>query len=477
MSLIGKALAVRNSAPVPYSDGGLYAIPGMAMAASPDAALMRAYGTNGTVYANVSLLASSVAAQPWKLFREAPQDGRRRYTTADKGSDERVEVTKHQALSVLNKPAWMMLDGHEVNFWTRQGLFEVSQIWLETTGKAAWVVEYDPRANFPVGLWPVRPDRMQPVPDPEQFIKGWIYTAPNGREKVPLQPWEVIFARYPDPLDPYGGAGPIGSVLVDVDAAKYGAEWNRNFFLNSAEPGGVLQVDHTLKDTEFNSITNRWREAHQGVSRAHRIALLEAGVTFVETGQSMKDMDFSNLRSSSRDIIRESLGMHKIMTGVTDDVNRASAQTGEEIFAAWKVAPRLLRWRDDVINAQFLPLFGTAGQGVEFDFVDPIPKNREADAVELTAKAAAALDLVTAGYKQEDVLQTVGLPAMDVALQLTTAPALPPRWTAPLAPTAAVPGDDGSEAPADTAPDGGEMQARLRKMLSNGHLPVGGVRR
>ena len=64
--------------------------------------------------------------------------------------------------------------------------------------------------------------------------------------------------------------------------------------------------------------------------------------------------------------------MHKVMTGVTDDVNRANAQTGEEVFASWKVAPRLDRWRD-VLNTQFLPLFGSAGEGVEFDYVFPQP--------------------------------------------------------------------------------------------------------
>ena len=482
MSLIGKALAVRNSSPpVPMGDGGAsphgFMLGGSGLG-PPDEALMRAYSANGTVHANVGLIASSVAGQPWKLFRQAPQDGRRRYTTADQGSDQRTEVVNHQALNVLNKPASMVIDGHEINFWTRQSLFEISTIWMKTTGKAHWIVDFDPRANFPVGLWPVRPDRMTPVPDARQFLAGWIYTSPDGRTKIPLDPWEVIYNRYPDPLDVYGGTGPIGAVLTDIDAADYGAQWNRNFFLNSAEPGGVLQVDHTLKDDEFNMITNRWREAHRGVARAHRIALLEAGVTFVATGQSMKDMDFSNLRSTSRDIIRESLRMHKVMTGVTDDVNRANAQTGEEVFTSWEVAPELRRWRDNVINAQFLPLFGSTAAGVEFDFVDPVPRNREQDNLELAAKANAALSLVTAGYNQHDVLEVVGLPDMDVALKLTTLPALPPRWTAPLAPGPAPGPEDGEIGPepaaagADEAP--GPQDVLKRQMAAWNAL--GGVR-
>jgi HK97 family phage portal protein len=463
-SLIGKALAgPRNSTPVPLgSGGGLYQLPGLAMGSTPDEALMRSYGTNGTVNANVSLLASSTAGPEWKLFKAAPQDGRRRYTTSDQGSDQRVEVMRHQALDVLNKPAAMMIDGHDVSFWTRSSLFEISQIWMETTGKSHWIVDYDPRANFPAGLWPVRPDRVTPVPDKEKYLAGWVYTAPDGREKIPLMPWEVIFNRYPDPLDAYGGVGPIGSVLTDIDAAQYAAEYNRNYFLNSAEPGGVLQADHELDDDEYNKLTNRWRESHKGVSRAHRIALLEAGVTWVQTHVSMKDMDFGGLRLSSRDIIREALGMHKVMTGVTDDVNRANAQTGEEVFASWKIKPRLDRWRD-VLNFQFLPLFGAAATGVEFDYVYPMPQNREQDNAELTAKTSAALVLVQAGYEPHAVLEVVGLPDMEVVEKASQEPALPPGWV-PGAPAPAA--DPGAGGDAAGGQDGDSVDARVAALLS-----------
>jgi hypothetical protein len=50
----------------------------------------------------------------------------------------------------------------------------------------------------------------------------------------------------------------------------------------------------------------------------------------------------------------------------------------------------------------------------------------------LTAKANAALALVTAGYDQSDVLQCVGLPSMKPVLHITDVPALPPRWTTPM---------------------------------------------
>jgi phage portal protein BeeE len=452
-SLLGQLLAPRNAAspgpPVPGGSGGMV-MPGSSTGASPDLTLIKAYKMNGTVFANVSLLASSVAAQKWALYRSAAPSSR--YTTSDQGSDQRQQVAVHAALNVLENPASILVpSGRRWPIWDRFGLFEISQIYLEQTGKSHWVIDNAERSSpIPLGLWPVRPDRMTPVPDKERYLAGWLYKSPDGREVIPLYPDEVIFNRYPDPEDPYGGAGPIRSVITDIQAADYAAEWNKNYFINSAEPGGVIQVDHELQENEFDELVDRWRETHRGVARAHRIAVLEAGQTWVANNHSARDMDFANLRSVSRDIIREGLGMHKVMTGVTDDVNRANAQTGEEVFSSWKVAPRLARWRN-VLNSQFLPLFGATAVGNEFDFNYPTPQNREQDNAELMAKVNAAGILVRAGFERHAVLAAVGLPDMETSVVQSPMPALPPGW---------MPGSAGGQPAA--APDDDAVSAAFR---------------
>jgi Phage portal protein len=202
---------------------------------------------------------------------------------------------------------------------------------------------------------------------------------------------------------------------------------------------------------------NRWRDTHRGVARAHRIAMLEAGMTWVPNQHSLKDMDFATLRGVMRDIIREAVGMHKVMTGVVEDVNRANAQTGEEIFSSWKVDPRLKRWRN-VLNSQFLPLFGKTGDGVEWDYTYPTVANREQDNAELTTKTAAVAVLVGAGFDPHDALQVVGLPDMDVVEQATQQPALPPGWVAP----APAPGEGSGAGEPGSADD---VEAALRRAL------------
>lgn len=452
-----RRLAVRNQAPIPGSPGGRYALPFMGGGSGSSETYMRTYGLVGTIFSCVSLYATATAAPEWHLYRKNTQaTAHARYTTRDEGSDQREEVFDHLALQVLNRPN---------DFFTRMALFETDQQYLDLTGESYWAIERDPRATFPLGIWPVRPDRMEPVPDPKTYLKGYVYTSPDGTEKIPLLPHEVIMVKYPNPLDAYHGLGPVQSVLVDIDASRYSAEWNRNFFLNSAEPGGIVQADHTMEDDEFDTFINRWRESHRGVARAHRVGLLEGGMTWVPNEHSMKDMDFAALRGVGRDIIREAFRMHKVMLGVSDDVNRANAQTGQEVFSAWGVVPRLDR-RKDAINNQFLPMFGTTGNGVEFDYVRPVPTNREQDAVELTAKTAAVALLVGAGFDAEDACEVVGLPVMRYQRPAVAIAAPPPAAK----PEAGQP--DGEDAPGGGVPAGTDMEARVRRMLANGHLPV-----
>ncbi|WP_317623753.1 phage portal protein [Catenulispora acidiphila] len=315
-----------NASPVPYAAPGRYIIPALS-GRSDNEVYMRAMGTAGTIFQIVSLLSSASATPQWRLYRKPKADGRQRYTTGDRGSDQRTEVLQHQALNVWNNPN---------PFTTGVNFREAGWQHMELTGEQWWVVVRDSRATFPTGLWLVRPDRMEPVPSAEKYIAGYVYTGPSG-ERVPLQPEEVILTKYPNPLDPYRGLGPVQSVLVDIDAMKYGSEWNRNFFINGAVPGGVVTVPGNMSDDEFDQFSTRWRESHQGVSRSHRVAILEGGATWVPTQMSIKDMDFSNLRNVSRDVLREAWGIHKSMLGNADDVNRCHDDQTEVLTnGGWK---------------------------------------------------------------------------------------------------------------------------------------------
>lgn len=382
--------ALLNRAPVHYVGRQTFQLPFI----SPGGriAQMDAMGKVGTLFAIVSRTSTGTAGVPWTLWRKA----------ASGKKEDRVPVTRHAALDLWENPNPYM---------TRQEFVEVSQQHLDLTGEAWWVIGRDPRSTIPLELWPVRPDRMEPVPSPTDFLTGYIYTGPDS-QRIPLGRDEVIQLRMPNPLDAYRGMGPVQSIFVDLEAEHEAALWNRNFFRNSAEPGGIVQVDRRLTDDEFDEARARWQEQHQGVAAAHRVAILEGGMEWKERKYTQRDMQFAELRGVSSEKVREAFGFPKPMLGSTEDVNRANAEAAEVVFARWLIKPRLERFKGALCK-DLLALFGpNAKATLEFDYESPV--EADADTVNSTrdSKTASAVALVAAGWDPDEVLESLELPAL-----------------------------------------------------------------
>lgn len=401
MKSLGAALvraARQAKAPVPYSprwraDPVTAQWPGTTRQ-------MHAMDGVGTLFAIVDGLAENTSMVEWKLWRKAVSGK----------PEDRVEVTDHLALKVLNNPN---------PFMTRQELFEALQQHYELVGEKWMLTVPFPGTTLPQYLWPVRPDRMAPIEHPTKFVTGYVYLGPEG-QRIELGLDQVMRERRPHPADPHRGIGAVQSILIDLDSTRASAEWNSHFLRNNAQPGGIIEVPDGLEDDQYNQLVTRWNENHQGPANAGRVAILEFGV-WKDRQYSMRDMQFAELRQVNNEIIREAFRFPKAMLGTVEDVNRANAEANEVIFARSLIRPRLERIKQ-MLNHQFLPRFGSTGQGVEFDYVSPVPADRELEAKELTAKANAAKALVDAGLDRAGVLAAVGLPDIAANAQLVAAP-------------------------------------------------------
>jgi HK97 family phage portal protein len=399
-----------NKAPVPYVSRGIrHALP---FGGRNDAvSQMQAMGSVGTLFSIVHRTSNAASQVDWKLWLRAAS-----------GKDEdRQEVTRHLALDIWRKPN---------PFMPRQEFVESVQQHVDLTGEGWWVVARNPRMrSIPLELWPVRPDRMIPVPHPTDFLAGYIYVSPDG-EQVPLKLDEVIQLRMPNPLDPYRGMGPVQSILAELDATRYSAEWNRNFFVNSALPSGIIEAPNNLTDDEFDDLRDRWEEQHRGVAAAHRVAILEGGLKWVDRRFTQRDMQFAELRQVSRDVIREAFGIPKFALGDVEDVNRASAEASKAWFAEMLTVPRLERIKA-ALNHDFLPLFGDTAGDLEFDYCDPVPPDAESRDRERVSKATAAKTYIDAGFTGDSVIEALELPDTLVWREPAPAPAAAPPIPAP----------------------------------------------
>ena len=411
------ARTFRNRAPVPYI-GRHSAVTAPPHMGNQAARQLEAMGSVGTLFAIVDMTCEAVAQNPWRLQRVDTSTDPAQTT----GDDTPEVVHRHAALSLWER-ANPFMDG--------ETLRHICQQWYELLGEFIIVPTWGPRGRpskrgrpritpGPLELWPVRPDRMTPVPHRTKFLAGWIYTSPDG-EKIPLDVDEVIQVRRPNPSDLYRGLSPVVTMLTDIGATEAAAEWQRNFFVNSALPGGVIEFERRLGDTEWEEFTTRWREQHKGVANAHRVATIEGGGKWVDRSFSMRDMQLSELREVPRELIREAMHFPKPMLGTVDDVNRANAEAGEHMFTRWTVDPRLHRW-ERLANGVLLPMFGAEGS-VEFAYESPTIVDADAADRERASKATAAAAYVQAGYHPDDVLETLGIPPMRYVGPPDTGPA------------------------------------------------------
>lgn len=354
---------------------------------------LRAMATVGTVFGIVDRLASAQSAVTWTLYRKA-RNGKK---------EDRTEVTNHLAWDLWQRPNDVFSGPH-----TR----EAGQQHFELTGEARIVVDIE--FSTPIGFWVIRPDRIEPIPGDTTFLAGYVYTGPDG-EKIPLQPHEVLTIMRPNPTDPYRGLGAIQATLMEQQSARAAAEWNRNFFKNGAMPGGVIEVPTELSEPQFNNLIMRWRESHKGVSRAHRIGVLEQGAKFTPITYSIKDMQMTEVRGMTRDSIMEAFGISRHMLGITEDVNRAQADAGEYIFGKYQSLPRAVRWRQ-MANDLYLPLFGTTARDLEFDFDEDelVPEDAEAANSARDSIASAVKSYVDAGFPRDWICEHLGLPPVQI---------------------------------------------------------------
>jgi len=271
------------------------------------------------VYACVNAIAQNIAAVPFNFYAGTKKDKR--------------PVEAGPLVDLFETPNPTM-SGYQ--------LMEAMLIFLGLNGEAMCIAERPNIATLPEEIWPLPPSRFQHVPGKNGLILGWIYRK-NGQQ-IPLKPHEVIHLRYFNPYDDYRGLSPIEVARLSLEQDVYASQYNRNFFINGAQPGGVLESKENLMQEEFDRLLAQWGDRHQGVSKTHKIALLEGGITYKQTGISQSDMLFLEGRKLNREEILG--GVYKVPKGelgIEDDTGSyAKDKVRRKLFWETTLDPKMV---------------------------------------------------------------------------------------------------------------------------------------
>jgi HK97 family phage portal protein len=197
-------------------------------------------------------------------------------------------------------------------------------------------------ARGPVSeLWPLHSSRMEVVRLENGRLR-YIYREPDGRQTVYRQ--EQIFAlRYTTD----DGIHPIPTYRLFANAiglAQALEAHGATYFGNGARPGIVLESDNPVPVEAAERLRESWERMHRGPDRAHRTAVLPAGVKAHELSGSNEAAQFLETRAWQ---LLEIARAFRVPPHLIQDLSRSTYSNievqGTE-FVQHCLLPHLKRW-------------------------------------------------------------------------------------------------------------------------------------
>jgi len=412
------------------------------------------YRQSSWVFAGVKACADNIASTPL-LFHRGFDD------------EEGIDPTREPSpgLEVFRRPNPQLIElplllTATAKFWWLCG----AAVWVKESVAARWSP-----GTPPASIWALPGTRFRPVIDRTdgETILGWELRTQRG--STLYKPHELIWFRDFNPDSPLEVFGRVNAAELPAESDHAAAQFNKAFFEEGADPGGVLtsQSPTPLNKEQQMMIREQFEDRHRGARKAHRVAVLGGGMTWTPNPRSQRDMEFSQLRSMSRDEILAVLGVPKILVGIVEDYNRATAESAKATFFENTLIPVMKRW-EAAITADLLT-WGSqvAGLVARFDttMVEALKEN-------LPEKVTAATQLWNMGYPANAINERLrlGLPKLDIgdtsflpfsvqpASSATVEDALDPEPEAEPAP--GNPPDDEDDDPDDEAD--GESERTMR---------------
>jgi len=310
-------------------------------------------------------------------------------------------VGEHPFLDVINS----------VNpFSNRFELMTITTIFLEMTGNAYWWIPRD-RFGIPYMIWNIPAHWVKIIPSKTKYIEGYLATIPGKGEKVPFDESEVIHFKYPSPFNLFYGTGPYLAAAGSMAMNNAIIDWGNNYFLNNAEPSGVLMVEGGMTDEQYQRFRDAWNRKHRGTKNAGKMAILENGMKYERVGTTAKDAKVETISRENRDQILAIFGVPASKLGLVEDVNRANADTNDYTFQKETILPKL-KLIEEKINEKFIPIYD---RGLLAKFDNPVPEDFESKLKERQINIASGFSSIDEEREKEG-LDPYNLPETKVPL-------------------------------------------------------------
>lgn len=285
------------------------------------------------VKAAIQILSESLASLPLIVYQRLDPRGKRRDP---------------------NHPLYRLLHERPNQDMTSFKLRETMMGHILTWGNAYALIVRKTQDGYPVELWPMNPQRMQPKRN-DQGVLEYHYN--NATRGIIVVPKEQIFHVAGLGYDGVKGYSPITlareSIGLGIAAEKFGA----GYFGRGARPCGILEFPGEVTEDLHKTTRETWERMHKGTDNAHRTAILEQGMTWKPMSIPMDDAQFLETRQFQVDEVARIFNMPvHLLRKMVDSSVRANIEQESLDFVIYSLRPYTVRWEQEIQRQLFLEI-------------------------------------------------------------------------------------------------------------------------
>jgi HK97 family phage portal protein len=282
-----------------------------------------------TVWACVQILSGSVAQMPLKVYRELERGGK-------------TVAREHPLYFLLHDSP----NPEMTAFSFKETLISHVLTWGNAFAEIEWSDNGQVRA-----LWPLLPDRMGIARNGNGELVYEYY--PDLTSLVRLPAWKVLHVPGLG-FDGIVGYSPIRLQMDTLGGERAQSEFGWRFFSNGARPGAVLVHPGKLTPEGMTRVKAVWNEAHGGVNNAHRVAVLQEGMSLHTIGIPPNEAQFLESRQFTK---REIAAFYRVppqMLGDMEHATYASAEQFSHDFVVFSLGEILKRFEEAIAHKLLL---------------------------------------------------------------------------------------------------------------------------
>lgn len=341
------------------------------------AALLRAYRENSTLRTVANVVADSVAAARWRVYKRAGLATKGAVDFRVKGlrgpertkalrdmvnAGELVELPDHELLRILNQP-------HPK--WPGLIYRRLLQLYLDLPGESfLWWQRNE--AGRVVGFQLLPPHCVSQTPQPGRPYYFVSYNLFHGT--VPEA--DMAWWREPDLENPEGRGTGAGMALGDeIDTVEAIGRATKATFERGGLPAAVVGMDSKSEDIageldeQAEDLQKKYEESFSGPDNAGKVWFVPGGVTLAQVQQNFRELQTKEIADGVHGYIERAYNVPPEIVGRLTGSDRDKSEAAQYHLAEYATMPRLQRmqaWLELTLVPQVDP-------DVLLDFDDPRP--------------------------------------------------------------------------------------------------------